>query len=136
MARSNGSSEVPFINTSEATKRSSIKPNRERQMYKCHELLKSCGLVNLNLHKPPLQLITRRQIIIFSLSRIFTDLIMHSYRSNRSVLMTRCRTDFRHQYGMLFGGESQTSFTRNVIRAGSEGRLFLQAICLASDNFW
>ena len=34
----------------------------------------------------------------------------------------------RHQYG-IFGGKSQTSFTRNAIRAGSEeGRLFSQAI--------
>ena len=33
----------------------------------------------------------------------------------------------RHQYG-IFGGKSQTSFTRNTTRAGSEeGRLFLQA---------
>ena len=36
--------------------------------------------------------------------------------------------DFRHQYG-IFCGESQTSFTRNATRAGSEeGRLFSQAI--------
>ena len=28
--------EVPFINTSEATKKAE-RPNRERQMYKCHE---------------------------------------------------------------------------------------------------
>ena len=35
----------------------------------------------------------------------------------------------RHQYG-IFGGESQTSFTRNATRAGSEeGRLFSLAIC-------
>ena len=41
--------------------------------------------------------------------------------------MTRFGTDFRHQYG-IFGGESQTSFTRNATRAGSEeGRLFSQA---------
>ena len=33
---------------------------------------------------------------------------MHNYRSNQSALMTRCGTDFRHQYG-IFGGESQTS---------------------------
>ena len=33
----------------------------------------------------------------------------------------------RHQYG-IFGDESQTSFTRNATRAGSEeGRLFSQA---------
>ena len=42
--------------------------------------------------------------------------------------MTRCGTDFRHQYG-IFGRESQTSFTRNATRAGSEeGRLFSQVI--------
>ena len=52
---------------------------------------------------------------------------MHNYRSNQSALMTRCGTDFRHQYG-IFGGESQTSFTRNATQAGSEeGRLFSQA---------
>ena len=63
----------------------------------------------------------------FSLSCIFTDLIMHYYWSNQSVLMTRCGTDFRHQYG-IFCGESQTSFTRNTTRAESkEGRLFSQA---------
>ena len=44
---------------------------------------------------------------------------MHNYRSNQSALMTRCGTDFRHQYG-IFEGESQTSFTRNATRAGSE----------------
>ena len=52
-------------------------------------------------------------------SRIFTDLIMHNYRSNQSALMTRCRTDFRHQYG-IFGGESQTSVSRNATRPGAK----------------
>ena len=48
---------------------------------------------------------------------------MHNYRSNQSALMTRCGTEFRHPYGIL-GGESQTSFTQNATRAGSEeGRL-------------
>ena len=52
---------------------------------------------------------------------------MHNYRSNQSALMTRCGTDLRHRYG-IFGGKSQTSFSRNAIRAGSEeGRLFSQA---------
>ena len=51
---------------------------------------------------------------------------MHNYRSNQSALMTRCGTDFRHKCG-IFGGESQTSFTRNATRAGIEGRLFKQA---------
>ena len=52
---------------------------------------------------------------------------MHNYRSNQSALMTRCWRDFRHQYG-IFGGESQTSFTRNATRARSEeGRPFPQA---------
>ena len=52
---------------------------------------------------------------------------MHNYRSNQSAIVTRCETDFRHQYG-IFGGESQTSFTQNATRAGSEeGQLFLQA---------
>ena len=63
----------------------------------------------------------------YSLSGIFTDLILHNYRSNQSALMTRFGTDLRHQYG-IFGGELQTSFTRNATRAGSkEGRLFSQA---------
>ena len=63
----------------------------------------------------------------YSLSRIFTDLILHNYRSNQSALMTRFGTDLRHQYG-IFGGKSQMSFTRNATRAGSEeGRLFPQA---------
>ena len=55
---------------------------------------------------------------------------MHNYRSNQSALMTTFGTDLRHQYG-IFGSKSQTSFTRNAIRAGSdEGRLFSQAtIC-------
>ena len=38
----------------------------------------------------------------------------------------------RHQYG-IFGGESQTSFTRNATRAGSEeGQLFWQAKLLSA----
>ena len=60
------------------------------------------------------------------MSRIFTDLVMHNYRSNQSAFMTRFGTDLRHQYG-IFGGISQTSFSRNANRAGSEeGRLFSQ----------
>ena len=52
---------------------------------------------------------------------------MHNYRSNQSAFMTRFRTDLRHQYG-IFGSKSQTSFSRNATRVGSEeGRLFLQA---------
>ena len=58
-------------------------------------------------------------VYLFSLSRIFTDLIMHNYRSNQSALMTRCGTDFRHQYG-IFGGESQTSVSRNATRPGAK----------------
>ena len=58
--------------------------------------------------------------------RIFTDLVMHNYRSNQSAFMTRFGTDLRHQYG-IFDGKS--SFSRNATRAGSEeGRLFSQAI--------
>ena len=61
------------------------------------------------------------------MSSIFTDLVMHNYRSNQSVFMIRFGTDWRHQYG-IFGGKSQTSFSRNATRAGSEeGRLFSQA---------
>ena len=105
--------EVPFINTSEATKRSS---NRTANG-KCTDVTNRRSRVGLSNHRQ-----------LFSLSRIFTDLIMHNYQSNQSALMTRCGTDFRHQYG-IFGSESQTSFTRNATRAGSEeGRLFSQAI--------
>ena len=64
----------------------------------------------------------------YSLSLIFTDLILHNYRSNQSALMTRFGTDLHHQCA-IFGGKSQTqSFTRNATRAGcEEGRLFSQA---------
>ena len=52
---------------------------------------------------------------------------MHNYRSNQLALMIRFGTDLRHQYG-IFGGKSQTSFSRNATRVGSEeGRLFSQA---------
>ena len=69
-----------------------------------------------------------------SLSGIFTDLILHNYRSNQSALMTRFGTDLRHQYG-IFGGESQTSFTRNATRAGrEEGRLFSQNKDISNCN--
>ena len=52
---------------------------------------------------------------------------MHNYRSNQSAFMTSFRTDLRHQYG-IFGGKSQTSFSRNATLAGSEERrLFSQA---------
>ena len=53
---------------------------------------------------------------------------MHNYRSNQSAFMTRFGTDLRHQYG-IFGGKSQTSFSRIATRPGSEeGRLFSHAI--------
>ena len=90
-------------------------------MYRYRKPSESCRIVNPNLHKMP-------DLFwwVFSLSRIFTDLIMHNYRSNQSVLMARCGTDFRHQYG-IFCGESKTSFTRNATPA-EEGRLLSQAI--------
>ena len=63
------------------------------------------------------------------------DLILHNYQSNQSALMTRFGTDFHHQYG-IFGGESQTSFTRNTTRAESEEwRLFLQAYVFFASIF-
>ena len=40
------------------------------------------------------------------MSRIFTTLVMHNYRSNQSAFMTRFGTDLRHQYG-IFGGNSR-----------------------------
>ena len=47
--------------------------------------------------------------------------------------MTRFVTDLRHQYG-IFGGKSQTSFSRNATRAGSEeGELFKQAKLSSAD---
>ena len=61
-------------------------------------------------------------------------LIMHNYQSNKSAIMTRCRTDLCHQYG-VFGGKSLTFFTWNATRAGSEeGRLFSQAKELLPDH--
>ena len=103
---------VPFINTSEAIKRSSINRTENGN---CTDVTNRRSRVG------------QPQFTVFSLSRIFTDLTMHNYRSNQSALMTRCGTDFRHQYG-IFGSESQTSFTRNATRAGSEeGQLFSQA---------
>ena len=108
---------MPFINTSEATKRSS---NRTENG-KCTDVTNRRSRVGLST---PIYTNHRQ---LFSLSRIFTDLIMHNYQSNQSALMTRCGTDFRHQYG-IFGCESQKSFTRNATWAGSEeGRLFSQA---------
>ena len=104
---------------SEASKRSS---NRIENG-KCTNVTNRRSRAGLStpFHSNPLQL--------YSLSRISTDLILHNYRSNQSALMTRFGTDLRHQYG-IFGGESQTSFTRNATRAGSEeGRLFSQAMC-------
>ena len=81
--------EVPFINTSEATKRSS---NRTVNG-KCTDVTNRRSRVGLltpfytnhryNYKTPDLFW------WVFSLSRIFTDLIMHNYRSNQSALMTR-----------------------------------------------
>ena len=111
--------EVPFINTSEVTKRSS---NRTENG-KCTNVTNRRGRVGLST---PIYTNHRYNFKtpdlfwwVFSLSRIFTDLIMHYCWSNQSALVTRCGTDFRHQYG-IFGGESQTSFKRNATRAGSE----------------
>ena len=118
--------DVLFINTSEATKRSSNRT--ERQKYRCHKPSKSCKLVNPILHKPPLQLQDARFVLVSIFNVPYIYLIMHNYRSNQSALMTRCETEFRHQYG-IFGGKSQTSFTGNATStlAGSEeGRLFSQ----------
>ena len=99
--------EVSFINTSEVTKRSS---NRTENGLFWRE---------------------------FSLSCIFTDLIMHNYRSDQSALMTRCGgTDLRHQYG-IFGSKSQTSFLRNATRVGSkEGRHFSKASLMSTGRFF
>ena len=74
--------------------------------------------------------VTSRRICFrenFQYDAYLPDLIMHNYPSNQSALLTRCGTDSHHQYG-IFGGTSQTSFSRNATRAGSEeGRLFSQA---------
>ena len=62
------------------------------------------------------------------MSCIFTNLIVHNCPSNQSAaLMTRCRTDSRHQYG-IFCSESRMSVSQNATRAGREGWLFSQAI--------
>ena len=136
MARSSGSTllKIPPCNTARSAlhkhewsdKKVEVTEQRTAnvQMSRTVEVVK--GLVNPILHKPAT--IARRQIWWeYSLSRIFTDLIMHNYRSNQSALVTRFRTDLRHQYG-IFGGESQPSFLRNATRAGSgEERLFSQA---------
>ena len=80
----------------------------------------------------PLQLQDARFVLV---TRIFTDLIMHNYRSNQSALMTRFGTDLRHQYG-IFGGKSQTSFSRDATRAGSEeGGLFSQASSVGEISY-
>ena len=72
----------------------------------------------------------------YSLSRTFTYLIMHNYRSNQSALVTRFGTDLCHEYG-IFGGQSQMSFSRNATRAGSkEGRLFLQVNPWSTDTVY
>ena len=87
-------------------------------------------MYNSTLHKPPLQSHQTPDLFWweFSLSPIFTDLIIHYYWSNRSALMTKCWTDFHHQH-RIFCGESQTSFTQNATRpASKEGQLFSRAI--------
>ena len=85
--------EVPFINTSEATKGSS----NWTENGKCTDVTNCRSRVGLSTsiytnhrynHKTP-------DLFwwVFSLSHIFTDLIMHNYRSNQSnqsALMTRC----------------------------------------------
>ena len=118
--------EVHFTNTSEATKRSSNRTENGKctnvTNRRSHEGLSIPFYTNL------LQLQDARFVLARMLSRIFTDLIMHNYRLNQSALMTRFGTDPRHQYG-IFGGKSQTSFSQNATRAGSEqGWLFSQAI--------
>ncbi len=120
--------EVPFISTSEVTKRSS---NRTENG-KCTDVTnhRSCAGLSTPIYTNHRYNYKTPDLFwwVFSLSHIFTDLIMHNYRSNQSAPMTRCGTDFPHQYG-IFDGKSQTSFTRNAIRAGSEeGWPFLQAI--------
>ena len=113
-----------FTNTSEATKRSS----NQTENGKCTNVTNRRSREGLStpFYTIPLQLQDAR-FVLATLSRIFTDLILHNYRSKQSALMTRFGTDLRHQYG-IFGGKSQTSFTRNATRTGSEeGRLFSQA---------
>ena len=103
--------EVPFINTSEATKRLSYRTENG----KCTDVTNRRSRVGLsdsiytnhryNYETPDLFW------WVFSLSHIFTDLIMHNNWSNQSALMTRWLSDFRHQSG-IFGGESQISLRR------------------------
>ena len=122
---------MPLINTSAATKKSS----NWTENGKCTDVTNRRSRVGLST---PICTNHRYNYKVpnlfwwaFSLSNIFADLITHNYQSNQSALMTRCRTDFRHQCG-IFSGESQMSFTRNATWAGSEeGRLFLQASAFA-----
>ena len=115
--------EVPFTNTSEATKRSS----KRTENGKCTDVTNRRSRLGLSTPIYTNHRYNHKIWWVFSLSHIFTDLIMNNYRSNQSALMTRCGTDFRHQYG-IFGGESQTSFTQNATQARSqEGQLFSQA---------
>ena len=66
------------------------------------------------------------QAAIFVLVRISIFLhinrlnYMHNYRLNQTMLMTRFRTDLRHQYG-IFGSKLQTAFLRNITQ-GRKGR--------------
>ena len=86
--------EVPFINTSEVTKRLS---NRTEHG-KCTDVTncRSCVGLSTPIYTNHCYNYRTPDLFwwVFSLSRIFTDLITHNYRSNQSALMTRCGTDF------------------------------------------
>ena len=116
------SKNLPWQNTTEATKTSSNRTER-----KCTNVTNRRSRVGLStpFYPNPLQL-QDAGFVLVRIALLFTDSIMHNCRSNQSALMTRCGTDLRHQYGII-GSKSQTFFSRNAIRVGSEeGRLFLQ----------
>ena len=107
--------EMPFINMSEGTKRSSNRTGNG----KCTDVTNCRSRVGLST---PIYTNHRYNYKtldlfwwVFSLSCIFTDFIMRNYRVNQSALMTRCRT------------ESQTSTQNATCAESEEGRLFLQA---------
>ena len=98
-------------------------------MYK-YQNCQSCVGLSIPFYTNPLQLQDAR----FLLMRIF--IVPHIYGLNYAQLLikpirahsTRRGTDLCHQYG-IFGGISQTSFSRNATRAGSEeGQLYSQAV--------
>ena len=104
--------EVPFINTSEATKRSS---NRTENG-KCTAVTNRRSRVGLST---PIYTNHRQ---LFSLSRIFTDLITHNYQSNQSALMTR--GPFLERPGNFSGPKSHRKISNLAITEQFYSQIF------------